>query len=155
MVGGVGRCQLRRREHEHAGDVERDVAVADDHGPLGREEVHLEVGVVGMAVVPADELGRRVRAGELFAGYAEGAVERRAGRVDDRVVVGEQVLAGDVLAEVDVAEEAKARVRGGLLVDAGHRLDLRVIGGDARADEPPWRGQALEHVHLEAARRSP
>ena len=63
-------------------------------------EVDLEVGVVGVAVVPADELGRGVRAGELFAGDAQRPVDRRAGRVDDRVVVLEQVLAGDVLAEM-------------------------------------------------------
>ena len=60
-------------EHEHARDVERDVAVADHDGALGREQVDLEVGVVGVAVVPADELGGRVRAGELFAGDARAA----------------------------------------------------------------------------------
>src|SRR5271155_5082864 len=103
-----------------------------------------------MAVVPADELGRRVGAGELFTGYAQGPVGGRAGGIDDRVVVGEQILTGDVLAEMDVAEEPEARVHGGLLVHAGDRLDLRVVGRDARADESPWRRQALEHVDLEA-----
>ena len=127
-----------------------DVAVADHDGALGGHEVDLQVGVVGMAVVPADELGGGVRAGQVFAGDAERAVQRRAGRVDDRVVVGEQVLARDVLAEGDVAEVAKARVRGGLLVDARDRLDLRVVGRDAGAHEPPGRRQALDHVDLEA-----
>ncbi len=114
------------------------------------EEVGLEVGVVGVAVVPADELGRGVRAGEVFAGDAEGAVGGRAGGVDDRVVVGEELLARDVLAEGDGAEEAEAGMGGGALVDAGDGLDLRVVGGDAGADEAPGRGQALEHVDLEA-----
>ncbi len=99
VVGGVGRRELLGREHEHARDVERDVAVADHHRALGREQVELEVGVVGVAVVPADELGRRVRAGQLFAGDAQRPVRRRAGGVDDRVVVRQQVLARDVLAE--------------------------------------------------------
>ncbi len=148
----VGR-ELGRGEHEHARDIERHVAVADHHSALGREQVDLEVGVVGMAVVPADELGRGVRAGEVFAGDAQRAVRGRAGGVDDRVIVGQQVLARDVLAEGDVAEEAKARVRGGLLIDARDGLDLRVVGRHAGADEPPWRGQALEHVHLECGRR--
>ena len=147
-VGG----ELGTGEHEHAGDVERDVAVADHDGALGGEQVDLEVGVVGVAVVPADELGGGVRAGEVFAGDAEGTVDGRAGGVDDRVVVGEQVLARDVHAEVDVAEEAEARVGGGLLVDAGDGLDLGMVGGDARADQAPGRGQALEHVDLELSR---
>ncbi len=85
----------------------------------------------------------------MFAGYAQGSVQRRAGGVDDRAVVREQILAGYVLAEGDVAEVAKARVRGGLLVHAGDRLDLRVIGGDAGANESPRGGKALEHVDLE------
>ena len=150
MIGGVGGRELGGGEHEHAGHVEGDVAVADDDGAGGGEEIDLEVGVVGVAVVPADELGRGVRAGQVFAGDAEGAVGGRAGGVDDRVVVGEQVLARDVLAEGDVAEEAKAGVGGGALVDAGDGLDLGVVGGDAGADQTPGRGQALEHVDVEA-----
>ena len=153
VVGGVGGGELGRGEHEHAGDVERDVAVADHDRALGREEVELEVGVVGMAVVPADELGRGVRAGEVFAGDAERTVDGRAGGVDDRVVVVEEILARDVLAEGDVAEEAEAGMGGGLLVDAGDGLDLGVVGGDAGAHEAPGRGQALEHVDLELAPR--
>ncbi len=66
------------------------------------------------------------------------------------MVVGEELLAGDVLAEGDGAEEAEAGVGGSALVDAGDGLDLGVVGGDAGADEPPGRGQALEHVDLEA-----
>ena len=150
MVGGVRRRELLGAEHEHARDVDGDVAVADHHGALGRDEVDLQAGVVGVAVVPADELGRGVRAGQVFAGDAQRAVHRRAGRVDDRVVVLQQVLARDVLAEGDVAEVAKARVRRGLLVHARDRLDLRVVGRDARAHEPPRRRQALDHVDLEA-----
>ena len=43
VVGGVGRRQLLGRQHEHARDVERDVAVADHHRALGREQVDLQV----------------------------------------------------------------------------------------------------------------
>ena len=110
MVGDVGRGELCGAQHEHARDVDRDVAVADDDRALRRQQVDLEVGLVGVAVVPADELGRGVRAAKVFAGDTEWPVDRGAGRVDDRVVVRAQVLARYVLAEVDVSEEAKARV---------------------------------------------
>ena len=36
VVGGVGRRDLVGVEHEHAGDVDRDVAVADHDGALAR-----------------------------------------------------------------------------------------------------------------------
>src|ERR1035441_6347299 len=72
-----------------------------------------------------------------------------AGGVDDGVVVLQQLLAEDVQSEGDVSEIAKARVRGGLLVDAGDGLDLRMVGGDTRANEAPGCGQPLQHVHLD------
>ena len=106
--------------------------------------------MVGVAVVPADELGGGVRAGEVFAGDAQGPVRGRTGRVDEGVVVGKQVGARDVEAKRDVAEEAEARVGGGLLVYACDGLDLRMVGRDARADQTPGGGQALEHVDVEA-----
>ena len=62
LLGRVGRIELLPRAREHPRDVDRDVAVPDHHRPLVRE-VELEVLVVGMAVVPGDELGRRPRAG--------------------------------------------------------------------------------------------
>jgi hypothetical protein len=83
------------------------------------------------------------------AADSERPVGRGAGGVDDRVVVREQVLARDVLAERDVAVVAEAGVRGGLLVDARDGLDLGVVGGDPGAHEPPRRRQALEHVDLD------
>ena len=43
VVGGVGGGELGGGEDEHAGEVEGDVAVADDDGALGGEEVDLEV----------------------------------------------------------------------------------------------------------------
>jgi hypothetical protein len=54
----------------------------------------------------------------------------------------------DVLADLDVAEEAVAGSCRGLLVDADHRLDLRVIRGDARPHQAVWGRQPVEHVDL-------
>ena len=55
MVGRVGDLELGRRQREHARDVDRDVAGADDDDLLGLQ-IHLEATVVGVAVVPGDEL---------------------------------------------------------------------------------------------------
>ena len=80
VVGGVGDRHLLRVEHEHAGDVDGHVAVADDHRARGGE-VELVVGVVRVAVVPGHELQRAVRAGAVLARDAELVVGRRADRV--------------------------------------------------------------------------
>ena len=75
VICRVGNAQLVVGEHEHARDVERDVAVADhDRAPAG--EVEVVLGEVGVGVVPADEVHGRVRAGQLLTGYAERAVAR-------------------------------------------------------------------------------
>ena len=52
------------------------------------------------------------------------------------------------MADLDVAEEAEALAGGGLLVDPDHRLDLRVVGRDAAADQPERGRQAVEEVDL-------
>ena len=135
VVGGVGLAQLVVGQRQHPGDVHRDVAVADHDRALAGE-VELLVAVVGVGVVPADEGGGRVAAGQILAGDAELAVGLAADRVDDRVVEALEVLDLDVVADLDVAEEAEALAGGGFFVDPDHRLDLRVVGGDAAADQP-------------------
>ena len=134
VVGGVGLAQLVVGQGQHPGDVHRHVAVADHHRPLAGE-VEVVVGVVGVGVVPADEGGGGVAAGQLLAGDAELAVGLAADREDDRVVEPLEVLDLDVVADLDVAEEAEALAGGGFFVDPDHRLDLRVVGGDAAADQ--------------------
>jgi hypothetical protein len=101
-------------------------------------------------VVPADELGSGVRPGQVLARNAQLVVGRRAERVDDRVVAVEQLVARDVLAEGDAAEEAEALLGGGLVVDLGDALELRVVGRDARADQAVRRRQGVIQVDLEA-----
>ena len=147
VVGGVGLAQLVVGQRQHPGDVHRDVAVADHDRALAGE-VELVVGVVGVGVVPADEGGGGVAAGQVLAGDAELAVGLAADREDDRVVEPLEVLDLDVVADLDVAEEAEALAGGGFLVDPDHRLDLRVVGGDAAADQAEGRGQAVEEVDL-------
>ena len=110
------------------------------------------VGEVGVGVVPVDELGRRVRSGQVLAGDPEPAVGCGAVGVDDGVVTVGELGHGDLAADLDVAEEAKALAGRGPLIDADHRLDLRMVGGDAGADEAERRRQAVEHVDLDGGR---
>ena len=77
VVGGVGDRDLVGVEHEHPGDVDGDVAVAD-HDRARGGQIELVVGVVGVAVVPGHELGRRVRARPVLARDPEPVVDRRA-----------------------------------------------------------------------------
>jgi hypothetical protein len=80
-----------------------------------------------VAVVPRDELRGGDGAGALVAGDPESPVGRGADGVDDRVVAVEQLLARDVGADLDSAEEPEVRVLRGLLVDARDGFDLRVV----------------------------
>ena len=147
VVGGVGLAQLVVGQRQHPRDVHRHVAVADHHGALDRE-VEVVVGVVGVGVVPADEGGGGVAAGQVLAGDPERAVGLAADREDDRVVEPFQLLDLDVVADLHVAEEAEALARRGFFVDAGHRLDLRMVRRDAAADQPEGGGEAVEEVDL-------
>ena len=140
-------AELLARERQHPRAVERDVAVADDDHPLD-VEVDLEVAVVGVAVVPGDEGRGRQRAGQVLAVDVHAAVDLRADAPHDRVVVAAQVVGREVAADLDVAEEAEARLRRDLLEDARDGLDLRMVRRDALAHEAPRRRQPLEQVDL-------
>ena len=139
-------------QREHARDVGRDVAVAD-HDGAARGQVELEPAVVGVAVVPGDELGRGPAPGQVLAGDPERLVGLRAGGVDDRRVVAHQLGVRHVDADLDVAEEAAA-ARERLAVERLlQALDLLVVRGDAAAQQPPRRRQPLEQVDLGVAAR--
>ena len=147
-VGRVGGGELLGRESQHARDVQRDVPVPDHHRPLAGE-VEREVLEVGMAVVPGDEFGCRPGAGQVLARDPEHPVGLCAHRVDDGVVEPHQLVVLDVLADLDVAEEAEPGVERRLLERARDRLDVRVVGRHSKPDEPPRRRQALDHVDLD------
>ena len=150
LVGRVGGGELLRRQRQHAGDVQGDVADPDDDRALD-VEIEPEVLEIGMAVVPGDELRGRPRAGQVLAGDPEPPVGLGADGVDDGVVQAGEIGVGNVPPHLDVAEEAEARPLGDALERARDRLQLRVVGRDAEPDEPPRRGQSFDHVDLDPA----
>src|SRR5699024_9562502 len=94
VVGDVGLEQVVGVLGQNTSDVDGDVARADDgdavalHVPGG--------GHVGVGVVPEDEVGGTVAAGEVDAGDVQGAVAVAAGGEDDRGAVTARVRAPDV-----------------------------------------------------------
>jgi hypothetical protein len=148
VVCHVGLGQLLTGQGEHARHVGGDVAVPDHDGALAGQ-VELEVAVVGVAVVPGDELRSGPAPGEVLAGDAHAPIGLGADRVDDRVVAGVQVVVGELRAVLDVAEEAELGVRRGLLVDAADRLDVGVVRRHSAAHQAPRRGQAVVDVDLD------
>ncbi len=147
VLGDVGRGERAARGGEDPSHVERDVAVADHHRPLDAE-VELAVGEVGMTVVPGHEVECADAAGQVLARDPEPPLGGGADGVEHGVVPLEQVLAVDVGAELDVAEEPEPLVLGGLVEGCRHQLDLRVVRCDPRPDQPGRGGQPLVHVHV-------
>lgn len=66
-----------------------------------------------------------------------------------------EVIDADVAAQLDVREEAQARVLRGAFVQARHRLDLRMVRRDAGPHEPPRGRQALVDVDMQLGLRVP
>ena len=135
LVGGLG---------QDAGDVEGDVADADDADLLGGQVP--VAGEVGVAVVEADELAGAEGAVEVGAGDAQFAVAGGAGGEDDGVVVVTHLVDGEVLADLDVAQQADLRLVEHRVQRPDDALDARMVGRDAVTDEPEGGGHALEEV---------
>ena len=138
-VGRIRGLELFVRERKHPRHVERHVPVADHDGTLDRE-VEVELLIVGMAVVPGDELGRRPRAAQILAGNPEPSVSLRADRVDDGVVEAHEIGVVDVAPKLHVAEESEARLFRDPLERPRDRLQLRVIRRHPEPDKSPGRG---------------
>ena len=136
---------------EDARDVERDIAVAD-HRDAGAVERRVEVGEIGVAIVPADEGGAADDAGQIGAGNPQRPVIGRPGREHDGVVELLQFVDPDVGADRHMADEAHIVRQGDTLVPPRHRLDRLVIGGNAGADQPIGNGQAIDHVDADILR---
>ncbi len=139
----VGARQLFRIGGQNARDVQRDIAVADDNHPFGRQ-IHGVLSDVRVAVVPAHDGRGGHTSGQFLPGDAEFLGRRRPDRVDHRVVPGAQLIHRDVGAHLDAELQAEP----GVLVEARERLaDLlrrRVVGRDTVPDEPARHGQPVD-----------
>ena len=154
VADDVRSFELAARLRQDPRAIERDIAVADDRRVRAGER-RIEVGEIGMAVVPADELGRADDAGQILAGNAELAVVRRADGEDDRVVELEQLVDRHVAADGDIADEVDARAFGDLVVALADRLQRLVVGRDAEADQAVGHRIAVEDVDRAPDRHRP
>ena len=114
---------------------------------LAEKGYHVEptfFSAADVAVQAASDGSVDIMHGSMISAWT--AIGRGAVGRDDRVVALLEFGDADVAADLDVAEELKALARRRLLVHTDHRLDLRVIGGDAGTDEAERCRQAIEHV---------
>ena len=70
--------------------IERDIAVADNRGVRAIQR-RVQIGEIGMSVIPADELSRADHARQVLAGDAELAIVRGASCEDHRVIEFEEL----------------------------------------------------------------
>jgi hypothetical protein len=135
LVGGL---------RQHAGDVQADVAGADDGDRLG-----LSGHSRGTSGWPSNQDTNSAPPKlpvQVDPGDVEVAVLLGAGREHDRVVVAAQVLELDVDAVLHVAEQPDLRLAQHLVQRLDDALDARVVRRDAVADEAERRGLALVQV---------
>ncbi len=145
MADDVRAFEFGPRLGQDARAIERDIAVADNGG-VGPGEKWVEIGEFGMAVVPADELGRADDPGQVLARNAELAVVRRSGGEDHRVIELKQLGDRDVTADRNVADEVDARALGDLVVALADGLQRLVVWRHAEADQPIGDGITVEDV---------
>ena len=145
VVGDVGEREHLRIGDQNPGDVECDVAIANDDGP-GTRQIGRYLLEIRMRVVPADEIDGGDTAGQLLARNVQRAIGLCADGVDHRVVMLGEFGGLDMFADHHVAEKAEPRIFGDFRELLADRFDLGVIRRDAGADQAPRRRQHLEHV---------
>ena len=140
VVGDVGHRELLVRSVSMRATSSATLPLPIDDRALARE-VELGSRKSGWPLYqPTNSLGRRA-ARQVLAGNAAAPVALRLRRPRPRRRTTRRASTWvDVTADLDVAEEAKAGLRGGLLEHARDRLDLRVVGRDPAADQAPGVG---------------
>ena len=106
-----------------------------------------------MAVVPGYEIGGRRPPWQVGARNGEFTVLRRPHRVDDGVVIDEQILVGDVLADLDAQVEFETGLRGDLVEQPRDLPRLLVVGCNAESRQPVRLGKAVVDVDVHARLR--
>ena len=143
--GDVGMLELVYRLRQDPAHVYGDVPLADDDSHF-LTEIELAVPVVGVRVVPADELGRRVASRQVLAGDAQLPIALGPAAEQNGVVSRPQLLDAHVAAHGDVAEEPELGDAGDPVVDADRLLELGMVGGHTVAHQAEGSRQSLEHV---------
>ena len=134
-TGDVGGGEGARVGDEDACDVEGDVAVAHDHDALG-VEIDVEVGEVGMAVVPTHEGCRAGHSGEIESRQRELPVGGCPARPDHALVTVAQVGQGEVPPDLGVQQDLQSGVARDVVEQLHHLAGVQVIGRDAEPCQP-------------------
>ena len=129
---------------QDARDVQGHIAHADDGDLLGAQVPGARV--VGVAVVPGDEVGAAVALGGVGAGDVQGGVGVGAGGEDQGVVVLVELGHGDVPAHLHIADEPDVAALEDLVQGHDDLLDARVVGGHPVAHQAVGGGEPLEQV---------
>ena len=145
MIGDVGARQRVRIGGQDARDVQRHVPVADDDDAV-TAEVHREVGVVGMPVVPGHDLCGSGGSGQAHALDLQAFVVGCPDCVEHRVVVLEQLVVRDVRPDLDVEVEPETVLGGDPVEQPGDPFGGLMIGCDTGADQSVGGRQLLEDV---------
>ncbi len=137
--------QLVRVGGQHAGHVQRDIAVSDDDDPFVAE-IDWQINEIGMPVDPRHQLGGGTGARQIHPVDVEAAVVGRARCVDDGVVMRQHVVVAELVADLDVEEEPELATTGDPVEQLGHPLGGLVIRRHPGTHQSIRGGQLFEDI---------
>ncbi len=129
---------------QNTGDVEGDVAVADDGDAFGVQRPGLRD--IGMRVVPVDEVSGTVGSGQVDAGQIKCGIDEAPGGEDHRVIAVGELFEVEVDSVLDIGEQADVASVEDLDQGVDDALDPGVVGGDSVADESEGSRQTVEEI---------
>jgi hypothetical protein len=141
-------CQFRWRLGQQAGDVDGHITLADDGDTVA--ELRVQVGEIGMAVIPADESHRTIDAGKVCARDPERAILVRADRQHHGIVMRLQHAERQVGADLQPAKETDIRVGEQAVELPRHSLGSLVVRRHAETHQAIGGGQTVDHIDLQS-----
>ena len=142
----VAAVEICRGLEQQSGDVDGDVAGADDHRVVA--ELGQSGGLIRVAVEGAGEGTGSEDPWQICAGDRQRAVCIETGREHDDVERGPELVERHILSDLDVARESHAPVEVHPLELSRDRLGVLMIGSHAVTDEPEGSAKTIEDDDL-------
>ena len=127
-------------------DIERDIAIADDHGGLAAK-IRIEARKLRMAIIPADKGGTAEHIAQAFAGKAGGFIIGRAGGQHHRVIQPLKLGNCNIPANHNIADKPDCIGQRHRLIPPRDPLDRLMIGGNPATDQPIGHRQQIKNIN--------
>ena len=111
-------------------------------------QVKLRIHIVGVTIIPSNELGSGITTRQHLTRNIEFAVCFGSDSEDYLVVMCLEILQINVTSELDIPKETKPWICGNFLISLDDGFDVLMIRSDSKSNETVRHWKSIKSIHL-------